>query len=273
MTTRAARPLTILPFSNPLASAEFSSSGSSRINTNGTQRKLGHALLFIIVCGLTVHLIFFWREDEFRTYLSPAVSLLPEKNISHDLHTPTSFTPNWTFDSTASGSGIDLTEEAGHQASIKTKVEAGSTGRRPLTRLGFRADESYKLGSTIPQTYRHNLTSFIGASFPPSLQSELQAGFDLYFPLGDAGNTGPVTRHLPAMINYTNVWQTDKDRSIDFGGWHWHNKEWKWNMLNDTGATKWVRDNFGGSEIENLWSDLPTVILVSQITQYDGSDR
>ncbi|KAG8991540.1 membrane-bound alpha-1,6- mannosyltransferase Initiation-specific [Tulasnella sp. JGI-2019a] len=70
------------------------------------------------------------------------------------------------------------------------------------------------------------------------------------------------------MINYTNVWQTDKDRSIDFGGWHWHNKEWKWNMLNDTGATKWVRDNFGGSEIENLWSDLPTVILKVDLLRY-----
>ncbi|KAG9002496.1 membrane-bound alpha-1,6- mannosyltransferase Initiation-specific [Tulasnella sp. JGI-2019a] len=246
-------PLPILPLLNPLLSANKRSIISSQ-----TRRKLRHPFTLIITCGLIVHLILFWREAEFRASLAQTGSLWPKKGTVHDLPVATSI--GAASDSTVSGSGTDLAEPA--------EAEAVSIVRRPLTGLGLRADDSYKLGSTVPLTYRNDLSSFIRTSFPPSLQPQLQAGFDLYFPLGNAGNPGPVDRHLPAMINHTNVWQTNKDHSVDFGGWRWRNREWKWNMLNDADAVKWVREKFGGSDIEKLWDDLPTAILKVDFLRY-----
>ncbi|KAG8991542.1 membrane-bound alpha-1,6- mannosyltransferase Initiation-specific [Tulasnella sp. JGI-2019a] len=265
MATYGPTPLTILPLSNPLTSAKRSGSGSgsssSSSSSSGARRRFGRSLTFIIACGLAVHILIFWKEGEFRTYLCQTVSFSPRKPVNNPHATISK-----TFNTTASATGID--KEGSDEDHVAVALEAGPTGRKPLTTLGFRADESYKLGSTIPLAYRYELTSFIRSSFPYSLQPLVQANLDLYFPLGEAGNPGPMAQRLPAMINNTNVWQTNKQQTVDLGGWIWRNEDWKWNMLDDVDAAKWVRERLGESEIEKMWNDLPTGILKADFLRY-----
>lgn len=249
-------PLTILPLLNPPLPPKHSGflSGISR-------RQAGRTLPFIISCGVFVYLLIFWHESDFRTYLSQSVALWNRK-YAHDLHT-TAASEMKSSNATASPS-VNNTSPGSPDDDV-APLQSGSTGRKPLTTLGFRADESYKLGSTAPLAYRYELSSFIRASFPPDLHHRLQARLDLHFPPGENGDPGPVAERLPAMTSFKNVWQTNKVHGGDMGGWKWRNPDWEWFMLNDVDAAMWVQDKLRGSRIEKVWDELPTIILVCRV--------
>lgn len=84
----------------------------------------------------------------------------------------------------------------------------------------------------------------------------------MYIPTRWATILGGSSTALPAMVDYKTVWQTDKGHTSDVGSWRFYNQDWSWNQLDDLEAEKWVRHHFDGSKIEQLWKDLPTMILV-----------
>ncbi|KAG8877851.1 membrane-bound alpha-1,6- mannosyltransferase Initiation-specific [Tulasnella sp. 331] len=247
-------PLPILPLLNPpLQSKHTSLLGGIRL-----RRQTGRALPFVISCGIFVYLLISSQGSGVRIYLSQRVTLWNQK-YAQDLHIAAS-TVTEPLNATTSETE-DLFGDV-------VPLRPGLTGKRPLTALGFRADESYKLGSSTPLAYRYELSSFIRTAFPPDLQPLLQSRFDLHFPLAKDGNPGPVRGSLPAMISFKNIWQTNKIHGADMGGWKYRNLQWDWSMLNDVDAAMWVQAKFRGSRIETVWDELPTNILKADFLRY-----
>lgn len=133
---------------------------------------------------------------------------------------------------------------------------------KPLTRLGFEADDSYNIGSTDPRGFYQDLTAFIRTSFPSRLQASLLDSFAQYFPEGST--LPPALTKPPAFEDVKEIWQTSKRHVYGTGWWKNKNPDWNWNNLDDAEAAEWVTKTFGAeSTMESLWISLPTIILVS----------
>jgi hypothetical protein len=160
-----------------------------------------------------------------------------------------------------------------------------------LTSLGLAADLTYHLSPSEPSTYYSNLTSFIKTSFPNSLQPSLLSSLNAYFPppsaaINDKGEyTYPPARSdLPPMIDHKNIFQTAKLKTNeDLGKWtDPQNVGWKWRMLGDAEADRWVSEQFSSKQekgekeeeegrkslIEQGWEDLGLGILRSDALRY-----
>ncbi|KAG8753624.1 membrane-bound alpha-1,6- mannosyltransferase Initiation-specific [Ceratobasidium sp. 423] len=117
----------------------------------------------------------------------------------------------------------------------------------PLSSLGLEADRSFHLGSTSKAAYKAELEEFIQRAFPKWLRERAHASLELY--LGDAA----TVLTLPEIPH--KIYQTAKTDPR----WDWRSSTWRnvpgythW-FFNDESADKWVRDVFGGTEIEKVW--------------------
>ncbi|CAE7138531.1 unnamed protein product [Rhizoctonia solani] len=136
-------------------------------------------------------------------------------------------------------------------------TDAQST--KPLTSLGLEADRSFHLGSTSKAAYKAELEQFIRRAFPKTLQDRAYASLELY--LGD----NVVLPEIPRKIYQTA--KTDPQ-------WNWQSSTWKnvpgytYLFFNDESADKWVREVFGGTEIERVWDVFGPGIKRSDLLRY-----
>lgn len=130
----------------------------------------------------------------------------------------------------------------------------------PLSTLGPKADQVYKLGSLSPTFYRESLGSFISEAFPLSLQSQLNFQLNQY--LDDPSKNLPK---IPKII-----WQTFDiyPETSDVRSWQSQNQGYDYRFLKDDDADEWVKRNLKGSRIEELWNKLPHFILKSDLLRY-----
>ncbi|CAE6525282.1 unnamed protein product [Rhizoctonia solani] len=132
----------------------------------------------------------------------------------------------------------------------------------PLTSLGLEADKSFHLGSTSKAAYKAELEEFTRRAFPKWLQERAHASLELY--LGDAA----TVLTLPEIPH--KIYQTAKTDPQ----WDWRSSTWRnvpgythW-FFNDESADKWVRDVFGGTEIEKIWDVFGPGIKRSDLLRY-----
>ncbi|KEP54380.1 rhomboid family protein [Rhizoctonia solani 123E] len=132
----------------------------------------------------------------------------------------------------------------------------------PLTPLGLEADRSFHLGSTSKAVYKAELEQFIQRAFPGWLQERAHASLELY--LGD--NTKALT--LPEIPH--KIYQTSKTEPR--GDWKsstWQNiPGYTYWFFDDELADKWVRDVFGGTEMEKVWDVFGPGIKRSDLLRY-----
>ncbi|KAG8852235.1 membrane-bound alpha-1,6- mannosyltransferase Initiation-specific [Tulasnella sp. 330] len=153
--------------------------------------------------------------------------------------------------------------------------------RVPLTDLGVEADDSYILGDTSPSAYIASAIDFVQHSLPPQHQIMILDALPQFFPnaenlfknrLGDVAHTmtsGSSSQPpLPAMIDFQHVWQTNKDRVGDLGGWLLMNPNWEWSMLDDRQADEWIDRYFPASEVKAMWHALPLGIMRADTLRY-----
>ncbi|CAE6432560.1 unnamed protein product [Rhizoctonia solani] len=157
----------------------------------------------------------------------------------------------------------------GHsQSSPRPQLEgldvSGTDGQSttPLSSLGLEADRSFHLGSTVKKTYRAELEQFIEHSFPKGLRERAHASLELY--LGDAARE----LKLPEIPH--NIYQTSKkDIGPDWRSSTWRNiPDYKYWFFNDESADKWVREVFGGTEMEKVWDALGPGVKRSDMLRY-----
>ncbi|CUA72425.1 alpha 1,6-mannosyltransferase [Rhizoctonia solani] len=132
----------------------------------------------------------------------------------------------------------------------------------PLTPLGLEADRSFHLGSVSKAAYKAELEQFVQRAFPKWLQERAHASLELY--LGD--NTKALT--LPEVPH--KIYQTaKKDPRGDWKSSTWRNiPGYTYWFFNDESADKWVRDVFGGTEMEKVWDIFGPGIKRSDLLRY-----
>ncbi|CCO26230.1 alpha 1,6-mannosyltransferase [Rhizoctonia solani AG-1 IB] len=132
----------------------------------------------------------------------------------------------------------------------------------PLTSLGLEADRSFHLGSTQKGLYKAELQQFIQRAFPKGLRERAHASLELY--LGDTASA----LDFPEIPH--NIFQTSKkDVWSDWRSSTWRDvPDYKYWFFNDGTADKWVRDVFGGTEMEKVWDALGPGIKRSDMLRY-----
>lgn len=162
----------------------------------------------------------------------------PKTPISINIDIDSSHIPEWPD---LGGMGVGLGTE------LRSK---------PLTSLGLEADRSFHLGSTSKAVYKAELELFVIRAFPKWLRRRAQASLDLYLSDSAKPLTYPEVPH--------NIFQTAKTEP----SWGWSSSTWKdfpgytYFFFDDAEADKWVREVFGGTEMEKVWDALGPGIKV-----------
>jgi hypothetical protein len=137
--------------------------------------------------------------------------------------------------------------------------------------LGEEAENAYVYGSRTLDDYFSSLSTFIGLATPRYLQGKLQASLNRY-----TDNRHPrlylkdEKDRLPGLGEQEgtrNIWQTDAnsehEESDPVASWKNNDEGWKWQLLNDADASRYVAKKLDGSRLKNVWDLLPSGILVS----------
>lgn len=137
------------------------------------------------------------------------------------------------------------------------ETEPEHLSNEPLTSLGLEADRSFHLGSTSQAVYKAELERFVSRAFPDWLRDRAKASIEMY--LGDAS----AALTLPEIPH--KIYQTAKVEPR----WGLLDSTWR-NVpgythffFDDAKADEWVREVFGGSEIELVWDIFGPGIKVS----------
>lgn len=137
--------------------------------------------------------------------------------------------------------------------------------------LGEEAENAYVHGSRTLEDYFHSLSTFIDIAMPQSLSKDLHSALEQY-----TDNTRP-TRYLKSnqqrllglgeKSGTKNIWQTDAKsehaESAPVASWKENGEGWKWTLLNDADAARYVAKKLEHSRLKAVWDLLPSGILVS----------
>ncbi|KIR51471.1 alpha 1,6-mannosyltransferase [Cryptococcus gattii Ru294] len=142
-----------------------------------------------------------------------------------------------------------------------------------LSVLGHFADDVYNYGPDTIEEYRKHLRTFIDVGWPKELEEVLTKGLDR-FTMSDAGPVEGEEGYWD-WDREKYVWQTDKDlRHVEseevasWKDWRMDQERWKWDLLTDDDANKWVKNNLAGTKIEEVWDNLPSGILRADTLRY-----
>ncbi|KAK4688270.1 hypothetical protein P7C73_g1849, partial [Tremellales sp. Uapishka_1] len=135
-----------------------------------------------------------------------------------------------------------------------------------LSTLGHFADDIYNLGPLDLESYNASLSTFISLAFPEDLQEGLQRGLSRYLAGGQTEDWDVAK----------NIWQTDKTEerygeSQEVVSWkdgRGTSEGWKWDLLSDREANKWVKQMLKESRMRMLWDNLPSGILRADTLRY-----
>ncbi|KIR35769.1 alpha 1,6-mannosyltransferase [Cryptococcus deuterogattii CA1014] len=142
-----------------------------------------------------------------------------------------------------------------------------------LSVLGHFADDVYNYGPDTIEEYRKHLRTFIDVGWPKKLKEVLTKGLDR-FTMSDAGPVEGEEGYWD-WDREKYVWQTDKDlrhaeseEVASWKDWRMDQEGWKWDLLTDDDANKWVKKNLAGTKIEEVWDNLPSGILRADTLRY-----
>lgn len=120
------------------------------------------------------------------------------------------------------------------------------------------------------EDYVSSLSTFIDLAMPRCLQPELHASLNRY-----TDNRHPrlylkaEKDRLPGLgeeAGTRNIWQTDAnsehEESEPVASWKNNDEGWKWKLLNDAEASRYVAKKLDGSRLKTVWDLLPSGILV-----------
>ncbi|OWT37939.1 alpha 1,6-mannosyltransferase [Cryptococcus neoformans Bt1] len=142
-----------------------------------------------------------------------------------------------------------------------------------LSVLGHFADDVYKYGPDTIGEYRKHLRAFINAGWPKEFKEVLTKGLDRFTRSGEGPVDGEEGYWDWDREKY--VWQTDKDlrhaeseEVASWKDWRMDFEGWKWDLLTDDDANKWVKKNLEGTKIQEVWDNLPHGILRADTLRY-----
>ncbi|QRW14891.1 glycosyltransferase family 32 protein [Ceratobasidium sp. AG-Ba] len=133
----------------------------------------------------------------------------------------------------------------------------------PLTPLGLEADRSFHLGSTSKARYKAELEHFVTRAFPKRLRKRAHASIELYLGQSTDLTTLPqITHRIYQIAKKEPYWTDQRFRSWrDIPGYSYY-------FFDDSKADKWIRNTFGGTEIEIVWEKLGAGIKRADLLRY-----
>ncbi|KAJ9125297.1 hypothetical protein QFC22_000253 [Naganishia vaughanmartiniae] len=142
--------------------------------------------------------------------------------------------------------------------------------------LGEEAENAYVQGSRTLEDYVNSLSTFIDVALPQGLSEDLHASLEQY-----ADNKHPKMylkvnqQRLPGLGEKSgakNIWQTDAKsehaQSAPVASWKDNGEGWKWRLLNDADAARYVAKKLDSSRLKAVWDFLPSGILHSDMLRY-----
>ncbi|QRW00375.1 glycosyltransferase family 32 protein [Ceratobasidium sp. AG-Ba] len=135
----------------------------------------------------------------------------------------------------------------------------------PLTPLGLEADRSFHLGSTSKARYKAELEHFVTRVFPKRLRKRAHASIELYLGESTDLTTLPqITHRIYQTAKKEPYWTDQRFRSWrDVPGYSYY-------FFDDSKADKWIRNTFGGTEIEIVWEKLGAGIKASVVATHEN---